>query len=84
MILFPILLITYSTFYKKSFFSKELKDNSYTIRVISSNISLNRFIKNIETENVISELINLSSPDPEKKTFFYGQRGLYLTLIKIN
>ena len=76
LILFPILMITYSTFYKKNFFSKELKDNSYTIRVISSNISLNRFIKNIGTENVISELINLSSPDPEKKIFFLWPEGI--------
>ena len=76
LILFPIFMITYSTFYKKNFFSKELKDNSYTIRVISSNISLNRFIRNIETENVISELINLSSPDPEKKTFFLWPEGI--------
>ena len=57
LILFPILLMAYSTSYKKSFLSKELRDNPYTIRVISSNISLNRFTKNIETENVISELI---------------------------
>ena len=76
LILFPFLLITYSAFHKKSFFSKELKENSYTIRVISSNISLNRFIRNIETENVISELINLSSPDPGKKTFFLWPEGI--------
>ena len=74
--LFPILLMAYSISYKKSFFSKELKDNSYTIRVISSNISLNRFIKNIGTENVISELINLSSPDPKKKIFFLWPEGI--------
>ena len=60
-------------FIKKVFLVKNLKDNSYTIRVISSNISLNRFIKNIETENVISELINLSSPDPKKKIFFMAR-----------
>ena len=76
LILFPILLIAYSALYKKSFSSKELKDNSYTIRVISSNISLNRFTKNIETENVISELIDLSFPNPEKKTFFLWPEGI--------
>ena len=76
LILFPILMITYSVFHKTNFLSKELKDNSYTIRVISSNISLNRFIKNIETENVISELINLSSPDPKKKIFFLWPEGI--------
>ena len=53
-----------------------MKENPYTIRVISSNISLDRFYKNIDTEKVINELINLSSPDPEKKIFFLWPEGI--------
>ena len=74
--LFPILFLTYGNSYKKKFFNKELKKNSYIIRVISSNISLDRFYKNIDTKNVISELINLSSPVREKKTFFLWPEGI--------
>ena len=68
------MLLIYSTSYKNFFLSKELKENPFTIRVISSNISLDRFYKDIDTENVINELINLSSPNPEKKKFFYMAR----------
>ena len=70
------MIITYSTIYKKNFLSKELKENPYTIRVISSNISLDRFYENIKTEDVIKELINLSFPDPEKKIFFLWPEGI--------
>ena len=76
LLLFPIFLFNYSTEYKKTFLSKELKENPYTIRVISSNISLDRFYKNIDTEKVINELISLSSPDPEKKIFFLWPEGI--------
>ena len=75
-LLFPVLLLIYNASYKNFFLSKELKENSYIIRVISSNISLDRFYKNKDTENVINELINLSSPDPEKKIFFLWPEGI--------
>ena len=57
------------------FLSKELKKNPYVIRIISSNISLDRFYKKKDTKNVINELINLSAPDPEKKNIFPMARG---------
>ena len=84
LLLLPILFLTYGNEYKKNFLSKELKKNPYIIRVISSNISLDRFYEDIETEEVLSELIKLSAPEPKKKIFFYGQRELYLVYIKIN
>ena len=73
---FPILLLIYNVSYKNFFLSKELKENPFTIRVISSNISLDRFYKNIDTENVINELIDISSPDPDKKIFFIWPEGI--------
>ena len=76
LLLLPILLLAYSASYKNSFLDKELKENPYTVRIISSNISLNRFYKNIDTKNVINELINFSSPDPEKKIFFLWPEGI--------
>ena len=76
MLLFPILLFTFSSSQKKIFYSKELKENSYTIRVIGSNISLDRFYENTDAENVINELIKLSSPNQEKKIFFLWPEGI--------
>ena len=75
-LLFPILIFTHNTLYKKNFLNKELIENPYTIRVISSNISLDRFHKNMDTESIINELIDLSSPDPKKKTFFLWPEGI--------
>ena len=76
LLLFPILLFTFSSSQKKIFYSKELKENSYTIRVIGSNISLDRFYENTDAENVINELIKLSSPNQEKKIFFLWPEGI--------
>ena len=76
LLLLPILFLTYGNEYKKNFFSKELKKNPYIIRVISSNISLDRFYEDIETEEVLSELIKLSAPESEKKIFFLWPEGI--------
>ena len=76
LLLLPLFLFNYGKAYKNFFLSKELRENPYTIRVIGSNISLDRFYKNIDTENVINELIKLSSPDPEKKIFFLWPEGI--------
>jgi len=76
LLLLPLFLFSYGKVYKNFFLSKELIENPYTIRVISSNISLDRFYENIDTENVINELIKLSSPNPEKKIFFLWPEGI--------
>ena len=73
-LLLPILFFTYGTFQKNKYLSKEFKENPYTIRVIGSNISLDRFYQNIQTEVVIKELISISSPEKEEKFFLCGQR----------
>ena len=73
-LLLPILLLNYSASYKKLFLNKELKENPYTLRAISSNISLDKFYQNVDTKKVINEMINLSSPDPNKKYYSYGQK----------
>ena len=63
-------------FQKKNFKSKETEKIPYTIRVIGSNISLDRFYNNIQAEEVIKELINISSPTPNKKTLFIWPEGI--------
>ena len=57
----------YGSFYKNKFISNDLKQNQYLIRIIGSNISLDRFYDITQTESVINELISLSSPDEKKK-----------------
>ena len=74
--LLPIIFLTYGTLYKDFFLNKELKKNHYTIRVISSNISLDRFYKSTETKLVLRELIKLSAPNPEEKIFFLWPEGI--------
>ena len=76
LLLLPIFLFSYNALYKKNFLNQKLEENPYIIRVIGSNISLDRFYENTDTENVINELINLSSPDPEKKIFFLWPEGI--------
>jgi apolipoprotein N-acyltransferase len=48
----------------------------HTIRVLGSNISLDRFYYNVDPEKVIIELINLSAPDFSKKTIFLWPEGI--------
>ncbi len=76
LLLIPVLLLIYSISYKNIFLNEELKQNPYTVRAISSNISLDKFYKNVDTKKVINEMINLSSPDPKKKIFFLWPEGI--------
>ena len=69
LLVLPILFFVCS-YQKKEFFNTELKKNSYTIRIIGSNISISRFYNNLETENIINEPISISSPEKEKEIFF--------------
>ena len=72
----PIIFFAYGNINEKKFKNKEVKDNSYTIRIIGSNISLDRFYSNIQTEEVINELISISSPETNRKTFFVWPEGI--------
>ncbi len=75
-IFIPILFINYGNYYKQKFLNNEIIDNPYIIRVIGSNISLDRFYSNVQTENVINELIKLSAPNKTKKIFFLWPEGI--------
>ena len=54
----------------KFFQSLSLIQNDYVIRVIGSNIALERFYGNFDTKSVINELIEISEPELDSKTFF--------------
>ena len=75
-LLLPILFFSYGSIYKQKFLNKEIKKNSYTIRVIGSNISLDRFYDNTQTESVIEQLILFSDPDKKQKIFFLWPEGI--------
>ena len=66
----------YGTFYKEKFDKTLTKNFNYKIRVIGSNISLDRFYENIDTASVIQDLINLSDPDVKDKTIFIWPEGI--------
>ena len=76
LLLLPILFYANGAVQKKEFLNNPVEDNPINIRVISSNISLDRFFQNIETEIVIKELISISSPERNKKTLFIWPEGI--------
>ena len=76
MLVLPISFITYGTFQKKEFLNNELKENPFTVRIIGSNIGLERFYDNTQTENIINELVKISSPEKKKKIFFVWPEGI--------
>ena len=82
---FIVILISYIfylwNFSTKKFKNYTVKENPYTIRIIASNISLDRYYNNTYAEDVINELISISSPEKKEKYSLYGQRELYQILI---
>jgi apolipoprotein N-acyltransferase len=54
---------------------KNIKHN-YIIRVVSSNIGLERFYSSEDESKIIEELISLSSPNEHKKTIFLWPEGI--------
>ena len=69
-LILPILFLTLGTFQKQKFLKLEETKIPFTIRIIGSNISLDKYYNNSNTEGVINELILLSSPTKDKKIFF--------------
>ena len=58
------------------FKSKGLETNSYTIKAISSNISLDRFYSKKDELKIIIELIDLSTPTKVKPTIYLWPEGI--------
>ncbi len=69
-LLLPTLFLIYGNIKKENFLEKEETKIPYTIRIIGSNISLDKYFDSTSTESVIEELILLSSPTKNKKIFF--------------
>ncbi len=66
----------YGISYNKKFNNLIKEDYNYKIRVIGSNISLDRFYSNIDAITVIEELIKISKPNKADKTIFIWPEGI--------
>tara|TARA_B100000902_G_scaffold187601_1_gene179628 strand:+ start:226 stop:1761 length:1536 start_codon:yes stop_codon:yes gene_type:complete len=75
-LLSPIILFSSGSSNIKSFQLSKVINNDYVIRVIGSNIELNRFYGNSDTTEVINELIEISRPDQKTKIIFLWPEGI--------
>ncbi len=66
----------YGSFNKEKFNGLDSKKLDYKLRVVGSNISLDRFYKKLDTAQIIDDLINLSSPKTSEKTIFLWPEGI--------
>jgi len=55
---------------------------NYKIRVISSNVGIDRFYRDIDPISVINELIEISSPQNNEKTIFIWPEGILPNISK--
>ena len=75
-------LITTMSFYVfgsqnlEKFNNKQVKNLDYKIRIISSNIKIDRFYNNIDPITAIEELIEISSPKKNEKIIFIWPEGI--------
>ena len=63
-------------FYEDKFNSAEKIKYDYKVRVLASNIGIDRFFTNIDTVSVINDLIELSEPNKNEKTIFVWPEGI--------
>ena len=66
----------YGIKYNEKFNKAEKENYDYKIRIIGSNISLDRFYYNIDTVTVIEDLIKISEPNKSEKTIFIWPEGI--------
>ena len=76
----PIFLFVYGDIKEKKFYNIEKKTNDFIIRVIGSNITLDRFYNSFEPSIIIRDLIDISKPYSNKKIFFLWPEGVIPSL----
>ena len=69
---------------QKVFTEAQINSIDYKIRVIGSNIKLDRFYSNINPIKAIEDLIELSEPDKNEKLFLCGLREYCQAYLKKN
>ena len=75
-LLIPILFYVYGLSYEKKFNNVDKKTYDFTIRVVGSNINLDRFYYEIDPISVLKDLIEISNPDMNKKIIFVWPEGI--------
>ena len=75
-LIIPLLFYMYGTSYKNKFNISDKVIYDYKLRVISSNISLDRFYSNVDSALVIRDLIKISKPNKNEKTIFIWPEGI--------
>ena len=75
-ILVSFALLIFGNIKNNNFNSLEAKKNSYTIKAISPNISLDRFFSKKDELKIINELIALSTPEKKEPTIFLWPEGI--------
>ncbi len=78
-IAFSIITISFYVFGSQNiekYNQKQIEELGYKIRIISSNINIDRFYNNIDPVSVIEELIKTSSPNQKEKTIFIWPEGI--------
>jgi apolipoprotein N-acyltransferase len=78
-ILVSVSFLIFGSIKNDNFNSLESVKNSYTIKAISSNISLDRFYSKQDELKIITELIELSAPSKKNLQSLYGQKELFQT-----
>ena len=73
---FFIFFYIYGDFYKRSFNNSTKEIFNYKVRIIGSNISLDRFYTDLDPTSVIADLIKISSPNSNEKTIFVWPEGI--------
>ena len=77
-----VFLITTMSFYLfgsqnfEKFSKKQTKTPDYKIRIVSSNINVDRFYNNVDPVSAIQELIEISSPKKSEKIIFIWPEGI--------
>ena len=75
-ILVSVGFLIFGNIKNNNFNSLESKKNSYIIKAISSNISLDRFYSKQDELKIINELIDLSAPEKKVPTIFLWPEGI--------
>jgi apolipoprotein N-acyltransferase len=71
-----IFFYAHGLYYKKKFIEAVEIDNDYKVRVIGSNVPLERFYLDLESESIIKDLIKISNPNGNEKTIFVWPEGM--------
>ncbi len=71
-----IFFYLHGKYYERKFEGLNKISNDFNLRVIGSQISIDRFYNDMDSISIINDLIKLSNPDPNLKTIFVWPEGI--------